>query len=114
MRKVTIQVESIGAGFKRFKTAWKTGKPQGEFITFDTLGTMLKTLTPKRWELVEMLQARGPLGVRALARELGRDVKNVHADVQALMEIGLVEQRGRQVAVPFDEIRTAFMVRKAA
>lgn len=44
MRKVTIQVESIGAGFKRFKTAWKTGKPQGEFITFDTLGTMFKTL----------------------------------------------------------------------
>ena len=71
MRKVTIQVESIGAGFKRFKTAWKTGKPQGEFITFDTLGTMLKTLTPKRWELVEMLQARGPLGCAPWPASLG-------------------------------------------
>lgn len=52
MRKVTIQIESIEAGLERFKTAWKTGKPQGEFITFDTLGAMLKALTPKRWELL--------------------------------------------------------------
>ena len=31
-----------------------------------------------------VLQRRGPMSVRALAREIGRDIKNVHADVAAL------------------------------
>jgi predicted transcriptional regulator len=35
-------------------------------------------------------------------------VKNVHGDVQALIEIGLVERKGATVRVPFDEIRAAF------
>ena len=51
---------------------------------------------------------------RALARELDRDVKNVHTDIQVLVEIGLVERAGRRIRVPFDEIRTEFVVRKAA
>lgn len=104
MRKVTIQVESIEAGLQKFKTAWKTGKPQGELITFETLETMLKALTPKRWELVSLLQAHGPMSVRMLARKLGRDVKNVHTDVAALKEIGLVEDHDKEVCVPFDVI----------
>ena len=104
MRKVTIQVESIEAGLQKFKAAWKTGKPQGEFITFETLETMLKTLTPKRWELVSLLQAHGPMGVRTLARELGRDVKNVHTDITALKKVGLVEDHDKWVCVPYDVI----------
>ena len=103
-RKVTIQVESIAAGVERFKTAWETGEPQGEFITFETLESMLKTLTAKRWELVSMLQAHGPMKVRALARRLGRDVSNVHADVIALKEIGLVEDHDAGIWVPYEEI----------
>lgn len=104
MRKVTIQVENIEAGLRRFKAAWKTGKSNGELITFETLGTMLKTLTPKRWELVRVLQAEGPMSVRALARTLERDVKNVHADVAALREVGLVENHAKGVWVPYDVI----------
>jgi predicted transcriptional regulator len=104
MRKVTIQVESIEAGLERFKLAWNTGAYQGEFITFETLDAMLSTLTSKRWSLVRVLQARGPMSIRALARVLNRDVKNVHTDVQALKEIGLIEGYESQVRVPYTEI----------
>jgi predicted transcriptional regulator len=43
--------------------------------------------------------------IRALARELPRDYKNVHTNVQRLKEIGLVE-RGEDdnVEVPWDTV----------
>jgi predicted transcriptional regulator len=103
-RKVIIQVESIETSAGRFKTAWKTGKSQGEFITFETLDVMLKTLTTKRWELVGVLQRHGPMGIRELARQLGRNVKNVHTDIQALKGIGLIEEHEQGVWVPYHEI----------
>lgn len=114
MRKVTIRVEAIQAGMARFKSAWKTGKAQGEFITFATPEVMLKTLTSKRWELVVTLLAQGPMSVRALARQVDRDVKNVHADVVALKEIGLVEDHEIGVWVPFSEIDWIMSARKHA
>lgn len=104
MRKVVIQVESVETGFRRFKQAWETGEYQGEFITFDSIETMLKTLTSRRWELVRMLQKQGPMSLRALARQLGRDVKNVHRDVAALKEIGLIEDHEGGIWVPYNEI----------
>lgn len=104
MRKVTIQVEAIETGLERFKVAWKTGKPQGEFITFETLEEMLKTLTANRWGLLSVLQAEGPMSLRALARQVERDVKNVHTDVVALKAVGLVEDHEQGIWVPYTEI----------
>ena len=109
-RKVTIQIESIEAGMERLKTTWKSGKTQGELITFETLEVMLKTLTSRRWALISVLQRHGPMGVRALARQLDRDVKNVHTDVQALKAIGLVEDCDEGVWVPYDEIEAHLRV----
>lgn len=104
MRKVTIQVETIETGLERFKVAWQSGKPRGEFITFETLEVMLKTLTTNRWALLGVLQAEGPMSLRALARHLGRDVKNVHTDVAALKAVGLIEDHEHGIWVPYTEI----------
>lgn len=38
------------------------------------------------------LQGAGEVGVRELARRLGRDVKRVHEDAAALVEVGLLEK----------------------
>ncbi len=104
MRKVIIQVESFDIGLDRFKNAWETGEYQGEFITFETVEAMLRTLTSRRWDLVRHLQKEGAMSLRALARELGRDVKNVHGDVMALKEIGLIEDHHAGVCVPYEVI----------
>lgn len=104
MRKLTIQVESIEAGGERFLTAWHTGEYQGEYLTFETLDSMLKTLTSKRWSLLMLLQRHGTMKIRALARALGRDVKNVHADVQKLKALELIEEGEHGIYVPYDEI----------
>jgi predicted transcriptional regulator len=55
--------------------------------------------------LVRALQGQGEVGIRELARRVGRDVKRVHEDVQILTELGLVERGAAGgVACPFDEV----------
>jgi Predicted transcriptional regulator len=114
MRTITIEISRAEDSLQRFKRAWTTGEPQGEFISFDSPETLFRQLTTKRWELVRVLQKERPMSIRGLARLLKRDVKNVHADVKALREIGLIEKEGRKIGVPFDEIKTEFVMRRAA
>jgi predicted transcriptional regulator len=74
-------------------------------ISFQQVGQMLATFTPKRWELIAALREAGPMTVAELARHLGRNYKNVHADVQQLIEWMAVERSddGR-VSVPWSGI----------
>ncbi len=104
MRRVTIKAESLPAAGERFKRTWRTGQAEGEFITFETADLMLQTLTRKRWELINVLVCQGAMGVRELARAVKRDPKNVHTDIMALKEIGLVRDVGKKIGVPYDEI----------
>ena len=114
MRTVTIEISGGEHSLKRFAKAWRTGRAAGEVISFESPEVLFRRITPKRWTLLTALQATGPQSVRQLARQVQRDVKNVHGDVQALIEIGLVERRGATVHVPFDEIRAAFSLTRAA
>jgi predicted transcriptional regulator len=74
-------------------------------VSFEQVGQMFATFTPKRWELIAALRAAGPLTVAELARQLGRNYKNVHSDVQQLIE-WLAVERGDdgRVSVPWSEI----------
>ncbi|MBE0547200.1 MAG: hypothetical protein IH627_05950, partial [Rubrivivax sp.] len=65
---------------------------QGEVLNFESPGAFFGRLTERRWALVHALQGQGELAVRELARRVGRDVKRVHEDVQALADLGLVER----------------------
>lgn len=82
------------------------GQPEPHFsVGFADMGQMLAVFTPKRWELIAALRATGPLTVAALARQLGRDYKNVHTDVAQLIEWMAVErQDDGRVHVPWAEI----------
>ena len=98
-----------------FVAAWHTGEYQGEVFDFETPAALFRLLTPKRWTLIETLQTAGPLGVRALARALGRDVRRVHDDATALLDAGLVERDDlNKLIVPFEEIRADFSLRRVA
>ena len=99
---------------KRFTAAWKSGRSSAQVITFESPAALFRVLTLKRWELVERLQMLGPSSVRGLGRSLERDVKRVHEDVAALIEVGLIEktERGR-IHVPFAVIEADFALRAA-
>jgi predicted transcriptional regulator len=118
-RYATIRIErdstaAMHQASEGFLAAWKTGEYQGEHFSFESPAALFRVLTPKRWELIERLQAKGPLGVRALARELERDVKRVHEDVTVLLDYGFLEKTDDgQLCVPFEEIRADFCLTRA-
>jgi len=98
----------------RFTTAWKSGKSSAHVFTFESPSALFRVLTPKRWEILERLQQLGPSSLRGLSRSLERDVKRVHEDVAALLDIGLIERTARgQIHVPFDVIEADFQLRAA-
>jgi predicted transcriptional regulator len=74
-------------------------------VNFEQIGQMLAAFTPKRWELIAALREAGPVTVADLARRLKRDYKNVHTDVNQLIDWMAVERGddGR-VFVPWSEI----------
>ena len=55
-------------------------------VNFEQIGQMLAAFTPKRWEMIAALRQAGPLTMAELARRLGHDYKNVHTDVNQLIE----------------------------
>ena len=120
MKTATIQickddafvVREAGA---RFVHAWKTGHSETDVFTFSTPAQLFSVLTPKRWELIERLQAVGPVSLRGLARALGRDVKRVHEDVAVLLDWGLAERNDEgKLVVPYSVIHADFDLRAAA
>ena len=98
-----------------FLQAIRSGEEQGTHFSFQSPAALFRALTPKRWELLEKLQATGPTGVRALARLLERDVRRVHDDASALLELGLVAKTADgKLTVPFEKIHTEFDMAAAA
>ena len=77
----------------------------GEMLNFESPGAFFSRLSERRWASVRALQGQGELAVRELARRVGRDVKRVHEDVKALLELGLVERtENAGVLCPFAEV----------
>ena len=120
MRTATIRIRkesrtSFADLRKQFLDTWDSGQYKGEFLEFESPSALFRTITPKRWDLIEALQSHGPMSIRALARTLERDVKRVHEDIQALIEVGLVEKNPEgKIFVPYEEIRADFVIHAAA
>jgi len=80
---------------------------QGEVLNFESAAAFFGRLTARRWKIVNALQASGDaaLGLRELARSVGRNVKRVSEDVQELSDLGLVERSEQGgVLCPYAEI----------
>ena len=74
-------------------------------VNFEQIGQMLAAFTPKRWELIAALREAGPLTIAELARRLGRDYKNVHTDVNQLIDwMAVARGDDGRVSVPWSEI----------
>lgn len=107
---IHIGVENADQGYGRFIDAWHKAE-SGEVaeaevhLNFEDLSQLLAVLTPKRLELLKAVRLQGPLSVHALAKQLGRNYKNVHADVRALEEVGLIlPTEDGQLIAPWDVI----------
>ena len=113
MKTVTLQIASLEEVKRRAQDAFN-GKKQGARISFATPEVLFRLMTAKRWELIRAMAGAGPLTIREAARRVGRDVKAVHGDVQALLNAGVVQKTERRLIVfPYDAIRVDVMLRAA-
>ncbi len=113
MRTVTLGIASRDKMSQRFLQALE-GEAQGSFISFESPALLFKLLTGKRWELLRAMTGAGPMSIREAARRLGRDVKAVHGDIQALLNAGILQktENGR-VEFPFDVLRVELTLEAA-
>ena len=111
MRTVTLEIEGLEAGLDAFRRAWKTGQAESARIGFASPELLWKVMTAKRWGLLKALAGQDPMSVRAAARAVGRDVKAVHGDLQALIGAGIVSRTDDgKIIFPFDAVHVDFML----
>ena len=115
-KQIKIGVGDAVTTAKDFVEAWKLAEPgekvqERNMLHFENLEVLLKTLTPGRWSLLKKLHANGPMSIRALAKDLDRDYKNVHTDVRRLENIGLIGRtKDDRIIVPWDIVEARLLL----
>lgn len=113
MKTVTLSVSSIEETKKRTATAFR-GKRQGAYLSFSSVELLWRVLTVKRWDLLKVMTGQSDMTIREVARQLNRDVKAVHGDVQALIKAGVLDRTADgRVIFPYDAVRVDFTLRVA-
>jgi len=111
MKRIEIGIDGGRQALAEFARVWRRGASGERLpkaaprVDFASLAELLATLTPKRLALLDAVSAQPGLSIRALAGKLERDYKNVHGDVTALAELGLIERSAEGTLVaPYDEL----------
>ncbi len=115
MRSVTLDIGGLDQGIEAFRRAWNDGQAEEEArISFAAPELLWTLLGAKRWELLKAMAGTQPMSGRAAARLVGRDVKAVHGDLQALIGAGILHRtEDGSIEFPFDAIHVDFMLKAA-
>lgn len=112
MTTVTLSVASRDDLNARALAAFD-GEDQGAHISFPSAELLWQTLTRKRWELLHAMTGQDAMSIREAARRVGRDVKAVHGDVQALIQAGVIDRTDDGIVFPYDAVHVDFMLKVA-
>jgi predicted transcriptional regulator len=108
--KITVGGAMEAEAARRFVDAWHRAERGDRFeerhLAFESWEALTRVLTAKRWQLLRHVRRHGATSVRALARALGRDYSNVHADVRALIAAGLLDATESGVQADYGVIET--------
>ena len=64
---------------------------QEEKLSFESLDSLRKVLTPKRLELLHIIKDEEPKSIYELAKLTQRNIKNIRNDLSKLEKLGLIE-----------------------
>lgn len=99
---------------RRFIDAWRRAERGDIFeerhIAFESWETLARVLTGKRMLLLRYVRHHKVPSIRALAKALNRDYSNVHADVRALVEAGLLSLSSQGLRTDYDAIETKIAI----
>jgi predicted transcriptional regulator len=109
--------ENLDAIGDRVVDAWRraeSGELTGEnaeiHIGFESWDAMVRTLSPKRLELLRHLHRNPAKSIRALAQTLGRGYRRVHEDVEALEAAGLLDRDEAGLRADYDAFEVSMRV----
>ena len=112
--KISVGGDVEKAASERFVEAWHRAEHGDTFherhLAFESWDALVRVLTAKRMELLRYVHRHKVASVRALAKALGRDYSNVHADVQALMAAGLLDMADGTMRADYDAIETRIAI----
>ena len=112
--KITVGGAMEEAAARRFVDAWHRGERgetfQQRHLAFESWDALAHVLTGKRMELLHYVRRHEVASMRALAKALGRDYRNVHADVQALTAAGLLDATDGSLRADYDAIETKIAI----
>ena len=111
-RVIKAKVGSKEQAAKEFVKAWhelesSDKKTPDDRLYFESAEILLKTLTPKRLELLRMVRHEKKISIRKLAGLLKRDYKNVYQDTKIMELIGLMTKaKDGELSVPWESVVT--------
>ncbi len=112
--QVTVGGDFIEEAKRQAIDAWHRAERGEKFVerhlAFESWDALSRVLTGKRVELLGYVRRHEVTSVRALAKALGRDYSNVHADVKALAGAGLLESNAKGVRADYDAIETRIAI----
>jgi predicted transcriptional regulator len=115
MERLKIEIQDLESVKNEMKNAFKRAE-RGEIqeteisVSFESFETLLKVLTPKRFELLKLLKRLDKANVAQLSRASHRNYKNVSTDLKVLNEAGLVDRDDGSYVVPYNVIESEFRV----
>lgn len=112
--KITVGGDLEQEASSQFIDAWHRAERGETFherhLAFENWETLARILSNKRMELLGYVRRHHVTSIRALAKALGRDYSNVHADVQALAGAGLLDSSPKGVRADYDAIETRIAI----
>jgi predicted transcriptional regulator len=112
--KITVGGAIEEDASRQFVNAWRRAERGETFherhLAFESWDALARLMTGKRMELLHYVRRHKVASVRALAKALGRDYSNVHADVQALTAAGLLDTADGGVQADYDVIETRIAI----
>lgn len=80
--------------------------PEADYhLGFPDAARLLSELPPRRLDTLRAIKSLGPVSVYAVAKSLARNYSNVHADVQKLLEHGLVKKtEDGRIYMPWEDV----------
>ncbi len=83
----------------------ETGRHAGEPVySFPAWEALHATLTPNRVALLAALKEKGEVSMREAARLVNRDYRPVHADITALLKVGILDRTGKGIVFPYEDL----------
>lgn len=111
MKTITFDIRSAPESMQDTLDILRSKEPaRTALFTFTTPELLWQVLNGERWQILKLLCEAGPLPLATLAQKLNRDTHAVRADIEGLLNAGIVNRKSTgDISFPYREIRLDFL-----